>query len=78
MTTQHAIEGLRQLKYTPGSEEPVHQHEQGQLIYALRGVAKIVTPSISGCCRRGAPSGCPAACRMGCRRLTTWSRKIST
>ncbi|TDQ21339.1 AraC family transcriptional regulator [Raoultella sp. BIGb0149] len=44
MITQHAIEGLRQLKYTPGSEEPVHQHEQGQLIYALRGVAKIVTP----------------------------------
>ncbi|MFK3706250.1 AraC family transcriptional regulator [Raoultella sp. BIGb0138] len=44
MTIQHAIEGLRQLKYTPGSEEPVHQHEQGQLIYPLRGVAKVVTP----------------------------------
>ena len=44
MTIPHAIEGLRQLKYTPGSEEPVHQHEQGQLIYPLRGVAKIVTP----------------------------------
>jgi len=44
MTIQQAIEGLRQLKYTPGSEEPVHQHEQGQMIYMLRGVAKIVTP----------------------------------
>ena len=44
MTIPHAIEGLRQLKYTPGSEEAVHQHEQGQLIYPLRGVAKIVTP----------------------------------
>lgn len=44
MTFQHAIEGLRQLKYAPGSEEPVHQHEQGQLIYSLRGVAKVVTP----------------------------------
>ena len=44
MTNQQVIKGLRQLKYTPGSEEPVHQHEQGQLIYPLRGVAKIVTP----------------------------------
>ncbi|UPQ71165.1 AraC family transcriptional regulator [Kluyvera ascorbata] len=44
MTIPNAIEGLRQLKYAPGSEEPVHQHEQGQLIYPLSGVAKIVTP----------------------------------
>ena len=44
MTIPNAIEGLRQLKYAPGSEEPVHQHEQGQLIYPQSGVAKIVTP----------------------------------
>lgn len=44
MTIHHNVEGLRQLKYAPGSEEPMHQHEQGQLIYPLRGVAKIVTP----------------------------------
>ncbi|BBQ77154.1 hypothetical protein WP3W18E01_11220 [Raoultella ornithinolytica] len=71
MTIPHAIEGLRQLKYTPGSEEPVHQHEQGQLIYPLRGVAKIVLRSISGCCRPVVPSGCPAVCRTVCRRLIT-------
>lgn len=43
MTSHHGIEGLRQLRYSPGSQEPVHQHEQGQLILPLRGVAKIAT-----------------------------------
>lgn len=44
MTSQHGIDGIRQLQYGRGGEEPVHQHPQGQLIWARRGVAKIVTP----------------------------------
>lgn len=42
---EHAggIQDIRQLQYSPGSEEPFHAHEQGQFIYALRGVAKIRT-----------------------------------
>jgi len=44
MTFQHGIDGIRQLQYGRGGEEPVHQHPQGQLIWARRGVAKIVTP----------------------------------
>ena len=67
MTIPQAIEGLSQLKYAPGSEEPVHQHEQGQLIYPLSGVAKSSPRSISGCCRPAAQSGYPAGCRTGFR-----------
>jgi len=44
MTYQHGIDGIRQLQYDSGGEEPIHQHPQGQLIWARRGVAKIVTP----------------------------------
>lgn len=44
MILQHSIDGLRQLQYARGGEEPTHQHPQGQLIWPLRGVAKIATP----------------------------------
>lgn len=39
----YGIQGLRQLQYNPGSEEPFHAHEQGQFISPLQGVAKVRT-----------------------------------
>lgn len=39
----NAIESVRVLNYSAGSHEPVHAHQQGQLIFPLHGMAQLYT-----------------------------------